>query len=207
MSTLFVRTFVIGLAVAAPVGAMGMLCIQRVLSGGFRAGLATGLGIGTADAIYASLAALGVGAITNALVARQAPLQILGGLALMWLGYRAVVSPPTHEAAHTRTDGVGFGALYTSAVGLTLANPMTIMAFAAIFAGAGLATVTLAGAAVATFGVLVGSLTWWVALSAAVAAVRHAVSDRAIRVVNRCSGGVVAVFGVVAVAAGARTLL
>jgi putative LysE/RhtB family amino acid efflux pump len=202
--SLLARTFVIGIAVAAPVGAMGVLCIQRVLAGGFRAGLATGLGIATADGVYASFAAFGVAAVTGALVAWQPPLRIVGGLALVWLGYHAVVAPPAHDAAKASNVGTGFGALYASAVGLTLTNPMTVMAFAAIFASAGLATATYASAGFATLGVLSGSFAWWVGLSATVAAVRHAVSDRAVRMVNRCSGVVVVLFGVFAIVAGLR---
>lgn len=204
---LFARTFVIGIAVAAPVGAMGVLCIQRVLSGGFRAGLATGLGIATADGLYAALAAFGIAAVTNALVAFQPPLRIAGGLVLVWLGWRAIASPPAHEAARAKTDGEGPLALYTSAVALTLTNPMTAMAFAAVFASAGLATSTPQAALVATAGVLAGSLAWWLALSATVAVVRHAVSDSAVRVVNRISGAVVATFGLLAVFAGVRGYL
>jgi putative LysE/RhtB family amino acid efflux pump len=204
---LLARTFVIGIAVAAPVGAMGVLCIQRVLKGGFRAGLATGLGIATADALYASLAAFGMVAVTSALVTWQPPLRIAGGLVLVWLGYRAMVAAPEHEAAQAATNGAGFGALYTSAVGLTLTNPMTVMAFAAVFASAGLATATLASAGIATVGVLAGSLAWWVALSATVAVVRHAVSDGAVRVVNRFSGAVVVLFGLLAMLAGVRAYL
>lgn len=204
---LLARTFVIGIAVAAPVGAMGVLCIQRVLGGGFRAGLATGLGIATADALYASLAAFGVAAVTGALVTWQPPLRIAGGLVLVWLGYQAIVSPPIHDAARAHAEGAGFGGLYASAVGLTLTNPMTVMAFAAVFASAGLSTTTPGAAAIATIGVLAGSLTWWVALSTGVAAVRHAFSDRAIRVVNRCSGAVVAAFGVFAIAVGVKAYL
>ena len=60
---LFARTFVIGVAVAAPVGATGVLCIQRTLAHGWRAGMSTGAGIATADGTYAALAAFGVAAV------------------------------------------------------------------------------------------------------------------------------------------------
>ena len=83
---LFARTFVIGVAVAAPVGAMGVLCAQRTLERGVGAGLATGLGIATADALFAGVAAFGVSALSEALVAWQTPLRIVGGIALVYLG-------------------------------------------------------------------------------------------------------------------------
>jgi putative LysE/RhtB family amino acid efflux pump len=196
--------FVIGIVVAAPVGAMGILCIQRVLAHGWRAGMATGAGIATADAGFAALAAFGVAAVSQWMIAYQAPLRIVGGLGLLWLGWRALRTPPAHAAA-VAVDSPRLSVLYSSAVGLTLTNPMTIMAFAAIFAGAGLVAQAGAGSAVVvTLGVAIGSLSWWLALSTGVWAVRHAVSDRVMLIVNRVSGGLLMAFGVLAVVAGVR---
>jgi len=203
---LFARMLVIGVVVAAPVGAMGVLCIQRTLAHGWRAGLATGGGIATADAGYAALAAFGVSAISRWMVDYQAPLRIAGGLGLIWLGWRAVRTPPAHEAA-AAADSPRLLTLYSSAVGLTLTNPMTIMAFAAIFAGAGLVAQAGTGSAlIVTLGVALGSLAWWIALTTGVWAVRHAVSERAMVVVNRVSGGILVLFGVLALIAGIRAI-
>lgn len=197
---------VIGIVVAAPVGAMGILLIQRVLAHGWSAGLATGAGIATADAGYAALAAFGVTVIAQFLVAFQSPLQILGGAALLWLGWRAMRSAVATRPASTR-DSRRVSVLYGSAVGLTLTNPMTIMAFAAVFASAGLvAQAGVGSAAIVTAGVAVGSLTWWLALTTGVWVVRHAVSDRVMLWVNRVSGGLLMAFGLLAVIAGVRGL-
>ncbi len=203
---LFARMVVIGIVVAAPVGAMGVLCIQRVLAHGWRAGMATGAGIATADAAYAALAAFGVTAVSQWMVDYQAQFRIVGGVGLIWLGWRAVRTPPAHAAAST-VDSPRLGVLYSSAVGLTLTNPMTIMAFAAIFAGAGLVAQAGTGSAlVVTIGVACGSLAWWLALSTGVWAVRHTVSDKAMVIVNRVSGGVLMLFGGLALIAGVRGL-
>jgi putative LysE/RhtB family amino acid efflux pump len=164
--------------------------------------MATGAGIATADAAYAALAAFGVTAVSQWMVDYQAQFRIVGGVGLIWLGWRAVRTPPAHAAAST-VDSPRLGVLYSSAVGLTLTNPMTIMAFAAIFAGAGLVAQAGTGSAlVVTIGVACGSLAWWLALSTGVWAVRHAVSDRAMLIVNRISGGVLVAFGALAVIAG-----
>ena len=201
---LFARMFVIGIVVAAPVGAMGILCIQRVLAHGWRAGLATGAGIATADALYAALAAFGVTAVSTWMIAYQSPLRIVGGVALLWLGWRAIRTPAAQQAA-AAIDSPRLAPLYTSAVGLTLTNPMTIMAFAAIFVSAGLVAQPGAGSAlIVTLGVGCGSLAWWLVLSSGVWAVRHAISDRAMVIVNRVSGGLLMAFGVFAIASGVR---
>jgi len=197
------RTYLIGIAVAAPVGAMGVLCIQRTLQRGARAGLATGLGIATADAIYAGCAAFGVAAVASLLVAWQAPLRLAGGAVLVYLGARSVLTASSTAAASASAEESApapAASLYASAVALTLTNPMTIMSFGAVFASAGLvAAPSFATAATATIGVALGSLSWWVALTAVVAAVRHGISESAIVWVSRISGAAIAVFGMGAI--------
>ena len=201
-AALFARTFIIGLAVAAPVGAMGLLCIQRTLDRGWIAGLATGAGVATADGIYGALAAFGVAAVSSVLVAWQTPLRLLGGAVLVYLGMRSLLSAPRscdlEQAA--AVDRRGAAALYGSAVGLTLTNPMTIMAFAAVFASAGLAAQPVpASAAVATLGIVSGSLTWWIALVFAVSFARTRLHERLLAGVSKVSGAVIVAFGVAAI--------
>lgn len=197
------RTFLIGLAVAAPVGAMGVLCIGRTLASGPRAGLATGLGIATADGIYASLAAFGLTALSSLLVAWALPIRIVGGVALVALGVRVAMSAPREVVAEPVAD---HARLYASAVGLTLSNPMTIMAFGAVFASAGLVTAGMGTAAafVATLGVASGSAAWWLALVAVVAGMRARVDSRALTYVTRVSGGLLVAFGVFAAVSALR---
>ncbi|PKQ15634.1 MAG: lysine transporter LysE [Actinobacteria bacterium HGW-Actinobacteria-7] len=199
---LLARTFLIGIAVAAPVGAMGVLCIQRTLVHGWRSGIATGAGIATADAIYAGFAAFGVAAVSSRLVAWQTPLRLVGGAFLIFLGVSTLLRRPAQRTGEIAADPVrpGHGALYFSAVGLTLTNPMTIMAFAAVFASAGLvAAPGVTAAAVSTAGVALGSLSWWMVLVGGVTLARHGLSERAVSWITKGSGAVVAVFGLLAV--------
>lgn len=202
LAGLFLRMIVIGLAVAAPVGAMGILTIQRTVARGWGAGMATGLGIATADALFAAVAAFGITVIADALTSVQVPLRLLGGAGLLWLGWRALRS---ETVARAPVDAPTGGPLrdYGSAVGLTLTNPVTIIAFGAIFAGAGLVAqpgVVEAGVAVA--GVAVGSLLWWLALTSIVAGVRHSLNPRALLWINRASGVILLIFGILAIIAG-----
>jgi putative LysE/RhtB family amino acid efflux pump len=170
--------------------------------------LVTGAGIATADGAYAALAAFGVAAVSATLVALQSPLRIAGGVVLVWLGWRAMTAPAAQATAADRAVAGGPGAMYASAVGLTLTNPMTIMAFAAVFASAGLGAMDGARSAlVATAGVACGSFAWWLALVSVVALVRHAVSDRAMLWVNRISGAAILLFGAVAVVTGTFSAL
>jgi putative LysE/RhtB family amino acid efflux pump len=180
---------------------MGLLCIQRTLDRGWRAGLATGAGVATADGTYAALAAFGVAAVSSVLVAWQTPLRLVGGAVLIYLGVRAFVraadSCDLEQAA--AVDRRGAAGLYGSAVGLTFTNPMTIMAFGAVFASAGLvAQPGFASAAVATMGIALGSLCWWIALVAAVSLVRTKLEGRLLTGVSKVSGAIIVAFGVAA---------
>jgi len=203
---LFARTFVIGIAVAAPVGAMGALCIQRTLARGWRTGFATGLGIATADGTYAAVAAFGVAALSVALVAWQTPLRLVGGGVLIYLGARSMLreSDESDEcdvaevaSGSSRANHAG---TYLSALGLTLTNPMTIMAFGAVFASAGLVVQPgIASAVTATAGIASGSLSWWLVLVTGVSLARHAAGPRLVAGISRVSGAVIVAFGVLAI--------
>lgn len=204
LGALFVRMFVIGVAVAAPVGAMGILCIQRTISHGWKSGVVTGLGIAMADALFAALAAFGITAISDLLVSYQAPLRIAGGVGLLLLAWRALTA---HPESMSNAETLSIPRTFVSALGLTLTNPMTIIAFSAIFAGAGLVSQsTWQGAVTVTAGVALGSLAWWVALSVSVATIRHGLSQSVMVWINRVSGAVLAAFGVVAAVSGLTTL-
>jgi threonine/homoserine/homoserine lactone efflux protein len=207
LGAVFARAVGIGFIVAAPVGAISLLCIQRVLARGRAAGYATGAGVATADALYASVAAFGLTALTGALASAQPWVRLVGGLALVALGVRAVLSHPTIAADDPAKSRPW--AQFGSAVGLTLANPQTILSFAAIFAAAGLA---FAGSgwlspAVAVAGVFAGSLAWWLVLVTVVGALRERVGARMALWVNRLSGIAIAVLGAAAAWAGAASLL
>jgi threonine/homoserine/homoserine lactone efflux protein len=196
----FVRGLVVGLAVAAPVGPIGVLCIRRTLAAGRLVGLATGLGAATVDAFYGGIAAFGVTVVSGLLLSQQAWIRLIGGLFLCYLGVKTIAAAPAERAA--ATVGRTMLQAYTSSVALTIANPPTILSFAAIFAGLGVATTGRAtGAAVVlVLGVLVGSALWWAILSSGVAAVRARVSPRVLRWINRLSGAMLVVFGVLAFA-------
>jgi len=192
------KGFVLGFAVAAPLGPIGALCINRTLERGFRVGLAGGLGTALADAAYGGLAAVGFAAFSSFLGMIDGPMRLLGGLAMIWLGWQGMRPKPPRPAAEIGArDLLGtIGATFL----LTIANPTTILSFAVFFAGLGLAsTAGAASAAVVVAGVFAGSLAWWVILTGGVALVRHRLPDRFALWVGRLSGGLILAFGLLAV--------
>src|SRR5436305_14735966 len=108
----FFRGLLIGLSIAAPVGPIGLLCIQRTLARGRLVGLASGLGAATADAVYGGIAGLGLTFISGFLVSQQGWLRFFGGLFLCYLGLRIFLAPPAAEAA--TAGGRGLAGAYAS---------------------------------------------------------------------------------------------
>ena len=135
LPAVFARALGIGLLVAMPVGAMSLRCIERTLARGRASGYATGAGIATADTFYASLAAFGLTALTGALTGAVGWVRLLGGAFLVYLGVRSMLTKARRCTEYSHP--MPLLGVYGSAVGLTLANPQTILTFAAIFAGAG----------------------------------------------------------------------
>ncbi len=197
--TLFICGFIIGLSVAAAIGPMAILCIRRTLAQGHLAGLATGLGVASADGCYGAVAGFGLVLISQFVVAQHVWLRLIGGIFLCYLGLKTLLAAPA-----TRAASAGGGDLvrsYLSALGLTLTNPMTILSFAAIFAGLGVGTGGgYGGAGLLVLGVFIGSALWWVVLAGAVTALRGRITPRVLRWVNRASGTIILAFGLVALA-------
>ncbi len=191
-ATVFAQAVWIGLSIAAPVGPIGLLVIQRTLRHGRAVGLATGLGAAVADAVYGALGAYGVTALVSLLQQSRVPLVLAGGAFLLWLAWRTwQAAPPAHEARVR--GGPGLGAAFAGIFVLTLSNPATILSFVAVF-GALAAAGAPASPAAMVAGVLAGSALWYLLLSAAVGALRHRFDARAQRAVGRVSALMLAGF-------------
>ncbi|MGB9023087.1 MAG: LysE family translocator [Candidatus Bathyarchaeia archaeon] len=200
MDTAFlVKGLVIGFSIAAPVGPIGMLCIRRTLGNGRVAGLLSGLGAATADAIYGCIAGFGVVFVSTILLTQQVWLRLVGGLFLCYLGARTFLASP--EERISATNPLGLAGIYLSTFFLTLTNPMTIISFAAIFAalGAGNTSASYISAVTLVVGVLVGSALWWLILSSIVSLFRSKLQPGWLKWVNRLSGLVILGFGVLAI--------
>jgi len=196
---IFLRGLLIGISIAAPVGPIGVLCIRRTLAEGRFSGLVSGLGAASADAIYGIIAGFGLTFISGFLVAQQTWLRLLGGLFLCYLGIRTFLSLPPEETDKIQNKGLLGN--YFSIFLLTLTNPMTILSFAAIFAGLGLAEKAegYISASLMVLGVFSGSATWWLALSLGVGLFRGQVTPQWMRWINHFSGLVIITFGIIAI--------
>lgn len=192
------RGLLLGFSIAAPVGPIGVLCIRRTLADGRATGLVSGLGAATADAIYGSIAAFGLTLVSGFLVSQQPWLRLGGGLFLCYLGVRTFLSRPAQRAALAAPGGLP--AAYASTFALTLTNPLTILSFAAVFAGLGAGrNGDYGSAALLVLGVFSGSALWWLLLSGGVSLLRAQINTQKMMLINRISGIIIAAFGVLAV--------
>lgn len=190
---IFVKGLVVGLAIAVPVGPIGVRCVQRTLVQGRAAGLVAGLGAATADALYAAIATFGLAVVAGPLAAEREWLRLAGGLVLGSIGLRTLLAEPAEHAAPVTGRSLLGG--YASTFLLTLSNPLTILSLAAVFAGVGVAATDHRAAAVLVLGVFLGSALWWLLLAAGVSFVRVKVDPRQMRWVNRLAGAVIVMLG------------
>lgn len=190
----FLKGLVIGFSIAAPVGPIGLLCIRRTLAQGKIYGLVSGLGAASADALYGIIAGFGLNFIITFLTGQQFWLQLVGGTFLCYLGMKISTSKASETPA--KTNGKHLLGAYTSVFFLTLTNPITILSFMGIFAGLGLSQNNPISALTLVLGVFVGSVLWWILLCSCTGLLMNRINTKTLTIINRLSGGIILVFGV-----------
>jgi threonine/homoserine/homoserine lactone efflux protein len=200
MASVLLRGFLLGFVIAASPGPIFFLCLRRTLTRGWLTGLVSGFGVATADGFYAALAAFGIGAVTSVLVGERFWLALVGGVVLILIGLRTVMDPPKTLDPAATVNGAGLPWAYLSTLGLTIANPSTIVSFAALVAALGIG---IGGGylppAVLVLGVFAGSATWWCLLAGIGASLRARLTPRVVRGIGALSGLAVTGLGVLAV--------
>ena len=199
---LFLKAALVGLSIAAPVGPISLLCIQRTLISGPRLGFISGLGAASADAVYGAIGAFGLTAVTQLFIEATTPLTLFGASFLAWLGFKMILSQPAgdelgsiiaSDGADSIKGGDGIKA-FASMFALTLSSPVTILSFVAVFSAingsAELTEQDHSSAFVMVLGVFIGSACWWLMLAAGVSCIRHKLGPQTLLWVSRIAGGV-----------------
>lgn len=188
---------VIGFSIAAPVGPINLLCLRRALTDGRRMGFVSGLGAAAADTTYGAIAAAGLTAVTAFLIGHRPWLQLFGGAFLLLLGLLTMRARTPRREASTPVHVGRVRDAFVSTYLLTLANPMTIVAFTGIFAGLGLGWQTSGTAEGLQLigGVFLGSAVWWLLLALLAGTFGRHLNDGTLRVINVVAGGVIATVG------------
>ncbi len=194
---LIIQGVLIGIVVAVPVGPLGLLCIHRALAMGALCGLFSGLGVATADALAASIAALGISFVSGFLADQQLFLRLGGGIFLLYLGCKIYTTEPNGRSAPSNVNGLLNA--YATTFFLTFSNPVTILSFIAIYAGWHVPSLhgRYVDAAMLAFGVFLGSTLWWIGLFIGITAFHGRFSLRTLGRIHRVSGVLIAGFGVI----------
>jgi len=197
LATVLLKGAIIGFSLAAPIGPVGIMCIRRTLTHGHLRGFVSGLGAATADSIYAVVAAFGITLISNFIVQHEYSIRLVGGILLILLGIRTLLVHPVEKAPQNGING--HASAYVTMFLLTVTNPMTLFAFAVVFAGIG------AGSAVgdtvtATFlvaGVFSGSALWFLLMTTIVHIYKDKFKPWGLKVVNIIAGSFILLCGIV----------
>jgi threonine/homoserine/homoserine lactone efflux protein len=194
---LLLKGVLVGIIIAVPAGPVGVLCIRRTIFHGRLAGFLSGLGAATADAVFGIIAGFGLTVVSDLLLDYQGWLRLVGAGFLLYIGVSALRADPL-AGTRSQRDPEGLFADYVSTFALTITNPITILAFLAIFAAIGFAgqQATLGRAAVLVLGVWLGSLLWWAGLALGAGMMRPSFRRDHLVWINRGSGGILVLSGV-----------
>ncbi len=196
------RGIVIGLMVSVPLGPMGVLIIQKTLQKGALAGFVAGMGAAFADLFYATVAAFGLGVVLNAIQSHELILQIIGGIFLVIVGATIYFGNPLKQIRmKKRVSKKGLLGDFLTLFFLTVSNPVAIVVFMAVFAGASVFgdTPSLRVEMFVLLGILLGGGLWWYTLSTLVNLFRKKFRLRVLIRINRVSGIVITLIGVLVI--------
>jgi len=194
-ASLFVQGIIIGLTLAAPVGPLALICIQRTVTEGRLHGIFSGIGVATADSFYAAVTFLGLTVISGLIIAQQYLFRFLAGVVLILIGIRVFLSIPS--AISAKTEHETYLKDYLSMVALAIANPLTLVFFLVILPGYDVVIhgVSFLSAAEFVAGVFFGSTVWWIVLCGSIGSVRSRISTANLALINRVSGLLISCFG------------
>ncbi|MEG2068025.1 MAG: LysE family transporter [Tannerellaceae bacterium] len=193
------KGIIIGVLVSAPMGPIGMLCVQRTLNKGRWHGFITGLGAALSDVIYASLTCLGMGVVVNFVEANQAPLQLIGSIVLGFFGYYIYNSNPVRNLRKRHEQKQSYAQDFATAFLLTFSNLLIVLLYIGLFARFGFVLpeysfwMMLGG--IASIGV--GAVLWWLGITYIVAKLRKWFNVRGIWLLNRVVGIIIIVLSVI----------
>lgn len=219
---LLITGLAIGLLIAAPVGPVNVLCIQRTLERGFWGGFAAGLGAVLADGLIATAATFGITAISGVMVNYKYVIQLAGGLILIafgaklfWAEPKIVMTAATNITRLRRTVEkipnmlrplmrlriwriMPHAGIIPQTFFLTITNPGAILGLFAIVGGLGSVIGginTYAEALILIFAVMAGNLLWWIGLARLISRIRHRLNEDRLRTINQAAGVLLFFFG------------
>lgn len=194
MASYLIKGILIGLLFGLPVGAVGTMTVQRSWSFGFQAGLLTGLGSSVADCLYAVVGAFGLTLISDFLLQYQAVITVLGGILILFMGVRLLISKGESPMTSTKkTSGIK---MFLSSFAIGITNPAAILTFLFAFTYFGISNVnSLRDGISLVCGVFIGTYLWWGTLSVVTCAIKAKTKLQSFLYMNQVFGTILTLFG------------
>lgn len=206
---LFIKACVIGFAISAPIGPIGMLCIRKTLHFGLQGALAVGLGASFAKMIYGIITGAGLTSISETLVHNMAAVKLLGGLLLIGLGIKELTShlKTSLRFSDVSTQSLAWLKTLCSTCLLTLANPMTIICFLGFVSALAGESFGIHDSIIFSLGIFCGSMAWWCLLGSIITITRNYLPPTWISRIQTASAGMLIAIGLLACAQGAYAFM
>lgn len=195
------KGFIIGVVVSAPMGPVGVLCVQRTLNKGRWYGFVTGLGASLSDICYALLTGYGMSFVMDYINKNEFILQLLGSLMLLAFGYYTFRTNPVtsiHPVKQNKPKGTYLHNFITAFV-VCFSNPLIIFLFIGLFARFAIVQqgVVLFEAVTSYVAIAVGAVVWWLSITFVVNKIRKHFNLRGIWILNRVFGALVMLFSII----------
>ena len=193
------KGFIIGVVVSAPLGPVGVLCIQRTLNKGRWYGFVTGLGASLSDIAYALLTGYGMSLVFDYVNKNIFYLQLFGSILLLAFGVYTFRSNPVQSLRPVSTNRGSYFHNFITAFAVTLSNPLIIFLFIGLFARFAFVSegVLVFEAVTGYLAIALGALSWWLGITYFVNKVRKQFNVRGIWILNRVIGSIVVLVSVI----------
>lgn len=196
----YLNGILIGIMVAAPVGAVAIMCIQRTINRGFLPGLFIGIGSALGDFFYAIIAGFGISFIADFLTENRMILGILGGILMMAFGYKIFKTNTVKQMREQQSPKYKnkFFNDFAASFALTISNPLTVIMFGGLFgiSGAVAKDSSFYSTVLTLSGVITGAVAWWTTLVSTVNIFRKKIKLRYIFWINKITGICIFIFGI-----------
>lgn len=202
MIEIIYKGFIIGVIVSAPMGPIGILCVQRTLNRGRLHGLATGLGAMVSDLLYASITLIGMGFVDDMMKANEQLIQFIGSTVIILFGIGIFftnplkILKPTSSAIETR-----YNQDFITAFFLTLSNVAIVFLFISLFARFHYSPLDKNWFAfvVGMISIGLGALAWWFFITTYVSKLKKYFNRQSLKFFNRIVGSILIFLGVIGV--------
>lgn len=194
-----IKGLIIGISVSAPVGPVGILCMQKTINKGFRSGFVAGAGAASADIIYAVIAGFSLTFISDFLIDNQFVIRLIGGIFLAILGLKIFTTNPVKQIRKHQAEGKKYFTDFFTSFAVTISNPITILAFGTIFAGFKMINTQSSIVQVTTLvtTVFLGALFWWASLVGLVSIFKKRIRLRNLWWINKITGLLIIIFAII----------